>query len=72
MRHIVIGSSPDSWEAAARNALGEAANSLPGSRCAEVIRLEARLEDGRVVIYRAKLAVSVGLEPGVSCILNGI
>ncbi len=55
----IIGTSPDSWEDAAKSALSTAARSLRGLRIAEVTKLDVTLDDnGQVSQYRAKLTVS--------------
>lgn len=54
----IIGSSASSWEEAAKNAVETAAKSLKELRVAEVKELDMRIEDGKVVEYRAKLRVS--------------
>jgi dodecin len=54
----LVGSSPDSWEKAAANAVEQAAKSLRELRIAEVVSLDMHLEAGKVVAYRAKLKVS--------------
>ena len=55
----IIGTSPDSWEDAAKGALSTAASSLRGLRVAEVTKLDVTLDDnGQVSQYRAKLNVS--------------
>ncbi len=55
----IIGTSPDSWEDAAKSALSTAAKSLRGLRIAEVTKLDVTLDDnGQVSQYRAKLNVS--------------
>lgn len=56
----IIGSSPDSWEAAAKNAILEAAKSIRHLRVAEVNQLDVNLsDDGQVLEYRARLKVSI-------------
>jgi hypothetical protein len=56
----LIGSSPDSWEAAAKTAILEAAKSIRHLRVAEVDRLDVNLsDDGQVLEYRARLKVSM-------------
>jgi flavin-binding protein dodecin len=56
----IIGSSPDSWEQAAKNAILEAAKSIRHLRVAEVNRLDVNLsDDGQVLEYRARLKVSI-------------
>jgi flavin-binding protein dodecin len=54
----VIGTSPNSWEEAARNAVETAAKSLQDLRVAEVVEFDMRVEEGKVVAYRAKVKVS--------------
>lgn len=54
----VIGTSPKSWEEAAKNAVETAAKSLEDLRVAEVMELDMRLDDNKVVAYRARVRVS--------------
>ncbi|MDY6796760.1 MAG: dodecin family protein [Actinomycetota bacterium] len=54
----LVGSSPDSWENAAKNAVETAAKSLKDLRIAEIKELDMRLEDNKVVEYRARVNVS--------------
>jgi len=54
----IIGGSEKSWEDAAKKAVELAAKSLKEMRVAEVKELDMRVEDGKVVEYRAKLRVS--------------
>lgn len=49
----IIGTSPTSWEDAAKNGIHAAAKFLRDLRIAEIIKLAMRLEDGNVVTYRA-------------------
>jgi dodecin len=58
----LVGSSPDSWEKAAANAVEQAAKSLRELRIAEVELLDMHLENGKIVAYRAKLKVSFKFE----------
>ena len=58
----LVGTSPDSWEKAAANAVDRAAKSLRDLRIAEVIDLDMHLEDGKVKAYRAKIKVSFKFE----------
>lgn len=60
----LIGTSTESWEKAATNAVEMAAKSLRGLRKAEVIELDMHLEDGKLLAYRAKLRVSFKYEGG--------
>ena len=54
----LVGSSDVSWEDAAKNAVETAGKSLKNLRIAEVKDLDLKVEDGRVVAYRAKVSVS--------------
>ena len=54
----LIGTSADSWEKAASTAVERAAKSLKDLRVAEIVELDMQLEDGKVVLYRAKVKVS--------------
>ena len=54
----IIGTSPVSWEAAAKNAVETAAKSLRDLRVAEVGQLDMKIEDGKVVAYRARVSLS--------------
>jgi hypothetical protein len=54
----IIGTSPISWEDAARNAIEVAAKSLRDLRIAEVSKLDMKIEDGKVVAYRARVSLS--------------
>lgn len=54
----LVGSSPESWEKAAANAVETAAKSLRDLRIAEVLELDMQLENGKVIAYRAKVKIS--------------
>ncbi len=54
----VIGTSPNSWEDAARNAVRTAAKSLRDLRIAEVTKLDVKVEDGKVTQFRTRLSLS--------------
>jgi flavin-binding protein dodecin len=54
----VIGTSAESWEAAARNAVATAAGSLRDLRIAEVVRQDVTIENGAVTGYRVRLNLS--------------
>ena len=58
----VIGTSTNSWEDAARNAVETAAGTLRDLRIAEIEKLDVRIEDGKVVQFRARLALSFKYE----------
>lgn len=54
----LVGSSDESWEKAAQNAISRAAESLEDLRVAEVSQLDMQIEDGQIRSYRAKVKVS--------------
>jgi len=54
----LVGTSTESWEAAARTALEAAAKHLHDLRVAEVVKMDVRLEDNKIVEYRVKMEVS--------------
>jgi flavin-binding protein dodecin len=60
----VIGTSSESWEAAARNAVETAAKSVRDLRVAEVIREDVTIENGSISGYRVRLAISFKYETG--------
>lgn len=58
----LVGTSPDSWEKAAAQAVEMAAKSLRDLRIAEVSELDMQLENGKVLAYRAKIKLSFKYE----------
>ena len=58
----IIGSSSVSWEDAATRAVEAAAGSLRDLRIAEVSKLDMKIEDGKVVAYRARVMLSFKYE----------
>ena len=54
----LVGTSENSWEEAAKNAVETAAETLKDLRVAEVTTLDMRIEDNKVVAYRAKVNLS--------------
>ena len=58
----VIGSSDKSWEDAAQRAIAVAGESLHNLRIAEVIKLDMKIEDGKVVAYRSRLNLSFRID----------
>ncbi len=53
----LVGTSTESWEKAAENALETASRHLKDLRVGEVAEMDIHLEDGRIM-YRTKLKVS--------------
>ena len=59
----VIGSSPNSWEDAARQAVETAASTLRDLRIAEVTKLDVRLDEGgKIIQFRTRLSLSFKYE----------
>ena len=58
----VVGVSAISWEDAAKRAIETAAKSLRDLRIAEVTKMDVKLEEGKVVAFRTKVALSVKYE----------
>jgi flavin-binding protein dodecin len=58
----VIGTSTISWEDAASSAVKAAARSLRDLRIAEIGKLDMKVEDGKVVAYRARVSLSFKYE----------
>jgi flavin-binding protein dodecin len=60
----VIGTSTESWEAAARNAVETAAKSVRDLRVAEATRFDLTIADGKVADFRVRLDISFKYETG--------
>ena len=60
----LVGTSSESWEKAAANAVERAGQSLRDLRVAEVTKLDMQIQDGKVEAYRAKVNVSFKYEGG--------
>jgi flavin-binding protein dodecin len=58
----VIGTSSNSWEDAARNAIETASGTVRDLRVAEVVKLDLTIDDGRVSSYRVRLNISFKYE----------
>jgi flavin-binding protein dodecin len=58
----VIGTSSTSWEEAAKNAVETASRRLRDLRVAEIVKLDVKVENGRVAAYRARVALSFKYE----------
>ena len=58
----LVGTSASSWEDAAKNAIETASKTLKDLRIAEVTKLDLRIEDGKVVAYRARVNLSFKYE----------
>jgi flavin-binding protein dodecin len=60
----VIGTSTESWEAAARSAVATAAGTIRDIRVAEVVRQDVTIENGQITSYRVRLDISFKYETG--------
>ena len=60
----LVGSSTTSWEEAVNNAVTKASESLRDLRICEVVKLDTRIEDGKIVAYRARVQLSFKYEKG--------
>ena len=59
----LVGTSGESWEKAAANAVEQAAKTLRDLRVAEIIQLDMQLDaKGKVEAYRAKVNISFKFE----------
>ncbi|MBI9083997.1 MAG: dodecin domain-containing protein [Desulfobacterales bacterium] len=58
----LVGTSTETWEKAAANAVAKASQSLRDLRVAEITKLDMTVENGKVVSYRARVAVSFKYE----------
>jgi len=55
----LVGSSANSWEDAAKNAVEKAGESLRELRIAEISKLDMKVEEGgKVTAYRARVKLS--------------
>jgi len=54
----LVGTSSNSWEEAAKNAVERAGQTLSDLRVAEVKDLDMKVEDGKVTAFRAKVSLS--------------
>jgi flavin-binding protein dodecin len=54
----IVGTSSESWETAARNAVETASKSLRDLRVAEIVKLDITVKNGKVEFYRARVNVS--------------
>lgn len=54
----LVGTSPNSWDEAARNAIETAGATLRDLRIADVVKLDARIENGKVTAFRARVSLS--------------
>jgi dodecin len=60
----VIGTSSESWAAAARIAVETAARTVRDLRVAEVDKMDVTIENGKISSYRVRLNISFKYETG--------
>ena len=58
----VVGSSEKSFEDAIQNIIDKAAKTLRDLRIAEVIQFDVKIEDKKIVLYRARVHLSFKME----------
>jgi dodecin len=58
----VVGVSEKSWEEAGRRAVETAAGSLRDLRVAEVMKMDMKVEDGKVAAFRTRVSLSFKYE----------
>ena len=58
----LVGTSSESWEKAAENAISKASESLRDLRIAEVSAMDMHISDGKIESYRTKVKVSFKFE----------
>ncbi|MEN6440037.1 MAG: dodecin family protein [Syntrophobacter sp.] len=58
----LVGTSPNSWEEAAKEVIETSTKSLRDLRVAEVDKLDMRIEGGKIVEYRARVKLSFKYE----------
>ena len=58
----IVGTSDVSWEKAAQNAVETTSKTLKNLRIAEINKLDMKIEDGKVIAYRARVSLSFKYE----------
>ncbi len=58
----LVGTSDTSWEEAAKNAVETASKSLKDLRIADVVEMDMKIENGKVVSYRTRVNLSFKYE----------
>ena len=58
----LVGTSDESWEKAAQNAVETASKTLKNLRIAEISKLDMKVENGKVIAYRTRVSLSFKLE----------
>lgn len=58
----LVGTSPNSWEDAAKTAVEQASKTLRQLRVAEIKELDIAIDDDGTMTYRAKVSLSLKYE----------
>ena len=58
----LVGSSEKGWEDAVKKIIAKAGESLRDLRIAEVEKLDVKIDDNKVILYRARVKVSFKYE----------
>lgn len=58
----LVGTSTESWEKAAANAIARASKTLRDLRIAEVSAMDMHIKEGKIEFYRTKVKVSFKYE----------
>jgi flavin-binding protein dodecin len=58
----LVGTSSVSWEDAAKRAVETAAGSLRDLRVADIVKLDVKVDGGKVIAYRARVSLSFKYE----------
>ena len=58
----LVGTSSVSWEDAAKRAVETAAGSLRDLRVADIVKLDLKVDGGKVIAYRARVSLSFKYE----------
>lgn len=59
----LVGTSPTSWEDAVQSVVTKASKTLRDLRVAEVQKLDAKIDGGKIVAYRARVTLSFKYQP---------
>jgi len=58
----LVGTSTTSWEDAVKSIVAQAAATLRNLRIAEVVRLDAKIDEQQIVLWRARVRLSFKYE----------
>ncbi|MDZ7599407.1 MAG: dodecin family protein [Desulfobacterales bacterium] len=58
----LVGTSTNSWEEAAKNAVETAGKTLKNLRIAEISQMDLKVEEGKVTAYRVRVKLSFKYE----------